>query len=358
MNTTTEDNRRPEEIERDIERTRAEVSSTIDAIQEKLTPGEMMDQALQYIRGSGGGDFGRALGRAVRDNPMPVALIGVGLAWLAMGSRARSDTSPWSDDAYDDGGYASGLSRSRRSALTSSDYGSVAGDRSDYAGGMPRDYADDDLEANQGGPGIKDKVAGAAASVKDTVTGAAASVKDTVASATSRVREGVSSATGRARSMASDTGQRAGMLRARTRARADRTYSSAMRMVDDQPLVLGAVGLAVGAALGAALPSTRREDQLMGEVRDNLLEGASDTARESMRSVPSVAQRVVRSAREEVEKVLDSATSGEAQPSTKPSTKPSDTSLSNPGLPSSNPGISPASGTGGSTSPGSGITGR
>ena len=93
MNTHT-DTRRPEQIEDEIERTRADVGATIDAIQEKLTPGQMMDQALQYVRSSGAGDFGSNLGRAVRDNPLPVALIGIGVAWLAMGGRLRSDHSP------------------------------------------------------------------------------------------------------------------------------------------------------------------------------------------------------------------------------------------------------------------------
>ena len=53
MPQSNEDPRRPEEIEDDIERTRAEVSSTLDAIQSRLTPGQMMDQALQYLRSSG-----------------------------------------------------------------------------------------------------------------------------------------------------------------------------------------------------------------------------------------------------------------------------------------------------------------
>src|SRR5690606_4347855 len=47
-----EEYKRPEEIERDLEQTRAEVSSTLDAIQEKLTPGQLMDQAIDYWRRS------------------------------------------------------------------------------------------------------------------------------------------------------------------------------------------------------------------------------------------------------------------------------------------------------------------
>ncbi len=43
-----------------------------------------------------------------------------------------------------------------------------------------------------------------------------------------------------------------------------------MRMVDEQPLVL----VAVGVAIGAALPATRCEAALLGTARDGLLAGA------------------------------------------------------------------------------------
>jgi hypothetical protein len=42
--------------------------------------------------------------------------------------------------------------------------------------------------------------------------------------------------------------------------------------LEEQPFVLGAIGLAIGAAIGAMLPPTNQEDHLMGEARDNILE--------------------------------------------------------------------------------------
>jgi hypothetical protein len=39
-------------------------------------------------------------------------------------------------------------------------------------------------------------------------------------------------------------------------------------VVRDQPLILGAIGLAVGAAVGALIPNTEAENRLMGETRD------------------------------------------------------------------------------------------
>ena len=86
----SDDTRSPDEIERDLQRTRAELSGTLEAIQSKLTPGQMMDQALQYARSSLPADFGRNLNEAVRNNPVPVALVGIGLAWMMISGRQGS----------------------------------------------------------------------------------------------------------------------------------------------------------------------------------------------------------------------------------------------------------------------------
>ena len=88
----TGDTREPEEIERDLNRARAQVSATIDAIQQRMTPGELMDQAYHYLRHSAPADFGANLGQTVRHNPVPVTLIGVGIAWLmAQGRHGAAD---------------------------------------------------------------------------------------------------------------------------------------------------------------------------------------------------------------------------------------------------------------------------
>lgn len=96
------------DIERDIERTRAEMSHTIDAIQERLSPGQLVDQAFHYFQsGSGRGltdgasQFAQNLGRAIRDNPVPVALVATGVAWL-MVSRARGPSSRYGYAEYDE----------------------------------------------------------------------------------------------------------------------------------------------------------------------------------------------------------------------------------------------------------------
>ncbi|MCD6073171.1 MAG: hypothetical protein K0Q70_54 [Rhodospirillales bacterium] len=72
--------RSPEQIERDISELRAQISDTLDAVQHKLSPGQLLDQALSYAKD--GGAVAANIGRGMRDNPIPASLFGLSLAWL------------------------------------------------------------------------------------------------------------------------------------------------------------------------------------------------------------------------------------------------------------------------------------
>jgi hypothetical protein len=61
-------------------------------------------------------------------------------------------------------------------------------------------------------------------------------------------------------------------------------------LLEEQPLLLGVLGVALGAAMGAALPRTEREDRVMGRARDKAVGQAKqrgaeayDQVRESVR---------------------------------------------------------------------------
>ena len=69
---------------------RADVERTLDAIQDRLSPGQLVDQVARYMRDNGG-EFVRNFGDTVRQNPVPVVLVGVGLAWMMLGSRRDVD---------------------------------------------------------------------------------------------------------------------------------------------------------------------------------------------------------------------------------------------------------------------------
>jgi predicted RNA-binding Zn ribbon-like protein len=61
----------------------------------------------------------------------------------------------------------------------------------------------------------------------------------------------------------------------------DRTGRRLAETVEEQPLLLGAFGLAIGAAIGALLPSSTAEDRLMGESRDRVADRLSAMAGEA-----------------------------------------------------------------------------
>lgn len=79
------------DLQREVELQRTRVESTLDKIQEKLSPGQLVDELLAYTKG-GGGEFVASLQRNVTANPLPVALLGVSLAWL-MAKPAGDDRS-------------------------------------------------------------------------------------------------------------------------------------------------------------------------------------------------------------------------------------------------------------------------
>lgn len=70
------------DLQREIDQDRQRIGDRIDAIQERMSPGQLVDEVLAYAKGSGGGEYVSNLGQALKANPLPVALMGVSLAWL------------------------------------------------------------------------------------------------------------------------------------------------------------------------------------------------------------------------------------------------------------------------------------
>lgn len=78
------------EVERDVEETRGKLSRTVDALKEKMAPGELLDEATRSLGSTGEQIYNKVVEQA-KLNPVPVALIGVGLAWLLAGGLTRKD---------------------------------------------------------------------------------------------------------------------------------------------------------------------------------------------------------------------------------------------------------------------------
>lgn len=68
----------------------------------------------------------------------------------------------------------------------------------------------------------------------------------------------------------------------------------------EQPLLLGAVGMAIGAVVAALLPSSETEDELLGEVSDRTFERAKQKGTEQYEKVRETVKRAADGARRAV----------------------------------------------------------
>ena len=77
-----------------------------------------------------------------------------------------------------------------------------------------------------------------------------------------------------------------------------RARSEYRRMMDDNPFVIAGALFAVGAALGFLFPQTGKEEEWMGEKRDEFMERAKEKGRETMEEAQDVARKAGKSATE------------------------------------------------------------
>src|SRR6201998_2994447 len=79
-----------EQLEREAEETRWQLSGTLEELRGGMTPGRVVDQLIDYTRDGPAAEFLGSLGREVRENPVPLVLIGIGIAWLMVASSRTS----------------------------------------------------------------------------------------------------------------------------------------------------------------------------------------------------------------------------------------------------------------------------
>jgi hypothetical protein len=73
--------RQSEQLEREAEQARDELAASLDQLRLRLTPGQMVDEAVRYLRGTPVADFGRNLGREIREHLLPLLVIFAGITW-------------------------------------------------------------------------------------------------------------------------------------------------------------------------------------------------------------------------------------------------------------------------------------
>jgi hypothetical protein len=309
------DNARPEDIEREIEKDRVRIGAKLDEIQSRMSPGQLVDEALAYAKSSGGGEFFSNLAGSVKTNPVPMALMGVSLAWLmASQNKPSQQTTRVADDEPDyplatvSGplrrvgpveDHASGRyshfaddTGSRFKALTDAS-GRRAGHFVDQTGKTYRGFADSTGRRVQD---VRDETG----KMFDEASGWLSDTWASLGHGASKMARTVSEAGRSAGRSSMDMG-------ASLKEQSAQINETILRQFKDQPLIGGALAFAVGAAIGAALPRTDREDEMVGDLSDNLKEQVATRASETMDRAEHVAADVSRKAAEVAADLHDTA---------------------------------------------------
>jgi ElaB/YqjD/DUF883 family membrane-anchored ribosome-binding protein len=252
----------PRDIERAIDVSRRRIASTMHEIEHRLSPSNLRTKAREATVGKvehmarnvreSTMESGRTMAETVRSNPIPAAMIGLGLAWLLM-NRPR---------------------RERPLVARRLEYGYGPPERIIHNGEARR------------GDGQRGTIARAAEAGREKVE----ELKEGVQEAAERAREGAREMTAQAREQT----QRAAK---EVREQANRVEDYFDRAMEANPLAVGAIVLGIGLAIGIALPRTEKETELFGPARDRLIERAKsralDVAEKGEEKLGEAAERVV-----------------------------------------------------------------
>jgi ElaB/YqjD/DUF883 family membrane-anchored ribosome-binding protein len=299
------------QLERETDECRAKVEQTMGELKAKLTPGQLVDELLAQTK-DGGGRFVSNLGDQITANPMPVTLIGAGLAWFLFAKNKASQnghTMPerkWNEGsrAWDGPGYQPRSTGPGIADRVSDSAKAMASSVGDSAQSMAAGASD---AARSMASGVMDTAQSVGTSVNDTAKSIATSVTDTAQSIGNSASSAYQAAADKMSQTMSSIADTATTMEKKSIAAAMDT----MAMVKDQPLVLLGLGLALGAAVGACLPMTEAENQLLGEAADEVKEEAKEMASQTLETAKDIVSDSFETAKDTVldatDEVLDTA---------------------------------------------------
>lgn len=226
-----------DKIERNAAAERQKFAGSLDALSSAVSPENLKQHAAVLIENYGG-DLGRQAWGAARQNPAAFALAGAGLGLLLTGTGSRPETR-----------------RPDRNLVPTSEA---------YVG-------------------FDERVAAAEGDTREEIE----SMSDTgnaprAAWLRAKLNDGLDALPDGARERVIDARRAALDAQEKVEAQARKTAQKSRTFMDDQPLAVGAIALGVGALIGALLPSTRREDDLLGERRDAVMAAAKSTLQEEI----------------------------------------------------------------------------
>jgi ElaB/YqjD/DUF883 family membrane-anchored ribosome-binding protein len=261
---TTETDR----IEADINRSRTALNDTIEQLGGKLSPGQILDEALGLAKGQAG-KFTANLGRQVRDNPIPLLLIGAGIGMLFM-NRGKGDgeEQPWvSHEEWHAEQSWRGL-ETARAGLTRN------------PGETDEEWEHRQHEAEAGALNLKQRAGEALDAFKQRVR----DTRDAVGRTAAGVRDRMGAGFGQAKDFVGHQAHnvKAGIAEAKHRTQA---------FYDEYPLAAGAIGVAVGALIGSVTPLSSVERDSLRGVADTAARAGADLAEKGARAVERTADK-------------------------------------------------------------------
>jgi ElaB/YqjD/DUF883 family membrane-anchored ribosome-binding protein len=325
----------PAEIRAEIDLTRAELTETLNAIQEKLNPQRLKEQATDQVRAATVGrvetmaddakwkvkGVGEDVFETIKRNPAPALLTAVGLGWLFMESRNRQGRREMRYEPRERYYYA-GETMSRGGY----EYGY---DEYGRRSGMYDRYEDRRRPVREVRERAGEVVGAATSRVQDVASTAGSKVQDVTSTATSKVQDAASTAASKVQDVASTAGSKvqsaatgvadtastavdsvrygAQQVAQEAQYRAERVGSRFSEIMEENPLLIGAAAAALGAVIGFAFPASEKENQIFGEKRDQLVERAQEVVGEKVQQVQQVAQEVAEVTKETVKETAKSA---------------------------------------------------
>jgi len=311
MNNTSDSSQDPKTLEREVDAKRANLNRTLDAVEQRFSPNHLMEQTVEYF-GEHGGDIAQSVSRSVKDNPLPLLLTGIGLAWLISTqsqSRSRSPSPSYREPTYrdrliqwDEEGHRSGNSRSAYARTNSpvSDSGST--DRRTENRFTENDNDDNSVmdDAKQ----AIDNWAGSASQWRVDLQNKLQSVKQEADESTEQWRDRVISTSVE---QAESLDQQYRKARHELLSQGHEYAETTKNWMQEQPLVAGALGVAAGALIGALLPSSRLEDEVVGDraesVKSSLAQQAESVSDEVTSAVSDSAQALRKKGEEQLDRV-------------------------------------------------------
>lgn len=284
----------------DIAETRVQMDGTLDELSARLQPRHILDDILDYfrshrsspetkqrVRNAAGkaagkvnkaagqvkakaGDAGRVAVRQVREHPLPALLIGAGISLFLMERNRGHEYEEYDSEMMDQG------------------YGELetlegVGPESFV---LPHHYTGES-EVESGGSGMMNKLKGKGSEMKERAGTSLQNMKD-------RTSE-------KAHALRRRAGEKGAVLKNKARHGYEHSRETFVRTADERPLAVGLGFLAIGMVAGMLLPSTRKEDELVGETRDRLVNRSREAAQDAMERGKHVARTALDTAKQVAE---------------------------------------------------------